>query len=218
MLTRDLLAFVRASLPQPPACVLEIGAGRGELAAELRAAGYAVTAIDPAAEAADEVQQLALLEAHGAFDAAVAVVSLHHVDPLEESCAHLASLMEPGAPLVIDEIDAARYDERAAGWWLSQRQALGFTDDGQTPPDMVNALRKHVHPLAAVCEALAPYFELAEPIRGAYLHRWELRPSVREVEVDLIADGLLPAVGARLIATRNGVSPTSAMGRPTPAP
>ena len=49
MLTRDLLAFVRASLPTPPARVLEVGAGGGELAAVLTEAGYEVTAVDPAA-------------------------------------------------------------------------------------------------------------------------------------------------------------------------
>jgi SAM-dependent methyltransferase len=202
MLTGDLLAFVRSSLPEPPSRILEIGAGRGELAGELRASGYEVTAIDPAAEADGEVQPLPLLEIEGAFDAAVAVVSLHHVDPLEESCAALAAVLTPGAMLVIDEIDASRFDERAADWWLSQRRALGFTDEGHTPSEMVEGLRGHIHPLEAVCAALGPYFALGQPVRVPYLHRWELLPSLREAEVDLIASGLLPAVGARLIGLR----------------
>lgn len=202
MLTRDLLAFVRASLPEPPANVLEIGAGRGELARQLRAAGYSVTAIDPAAEPGSDVEPLSLLEVRGSFDAAIAVVSLHHVEPLEESCAHLASLLAPGAPLVVDEIDAERYDERAAAWWLSQQRSLGPAHDHQDPAGMVRGLREHIHPLPAVLSALAPHFELGPAVRGAYLHRWELRPSLLEVEVDLIADGLLPATGARLVAVR----------------
>lgn len=40
MLTDAVIAFVRASLPPPPARLLEIGAGGGELAAGLRSAGY----------------------------------------------------------------------------------------------------------------------------------------------------------------------------------
>jgi len=32
----DVLAFVRASLPAPPARILEVGAGDGALAADLR--------------------------------------------------------------------------------------------------------------------------------------------------------------------------------------
>jgi 2-polyprenyl-3-methyl-5-hydroxy-6-metoxy-1,4-benzoquinol methylase len=47
MIAADVRAFVRANLPPPPARVLEVGAGAGELAQALRAAGYDVTAIDP---------------------------------------------------------------------------------------------------------------------------------------------------------------------------
>ena len=107
----DVLAFVRAALPAPPADVLEIGAGDGKLAAELRVAGYAVHAIDPAAADGSGVEPIELLEAAGTFDAAVAVVSLHHVEPLEASCAHLATLVRDGGTLVVDEFDVALLDE-----------------------------------------------------------------------------------------------------------
>jgi SAM-dependent methyltransferase len=202
MLTRELLAFVRSSLPPLPARVLEIGAGRGELALALDSAGYEVTAIDPAAEPDSHVERRSLLEVEGSFDAALAVVALHHIDPLEESCAHLATLVGPGATLVIDEIDIDRYDERASRWWLGQRQALGAPEGERDAAGILDHLRVHVHPLSRVQAALRPHFEFGEPIRGPYLHRWELRPELASVEVDLIADGLLPAVGARHVATR----------------
>jgi SAM-dependent methyltransferase len=159
-----------------------------------------VTAIDPNAGPDTGVERLSLLEARGTFDAAVAVVSLHHVDPLQESCAHLATLISPNGRLVIDEIDAERYDERAARWWLVQRRMLGLTDHDGDPAQMVHDLREHVHSLASVCAALRPYFEIGQPVRCAYLHRWELRASLREPEVELIAEGLLPATGARFVA------------------
>lgn len=202
MLTCDLLAFVRSSLPEPPCRVLEIGAGSGELAAGLSAAGYAVTAIDPSAEPGSEVQRLSLLDASGTFDAGVAVLSLHHVEPLEASCAHLATLITPGGPVVIDELDSERYDERAAGWWLAQRRALGLDEHHGDPAEMVRDLRAHVHPLRVVIAALRKHFAIGEPIRGPYLHRWELHPTLREPEVESIAEGLLPATGARLVAIR----------------
>lgn len=202
MLTSDLLAFVRSSLPNPPSRILEVGAGRGELAGVLAGAGYEVMAIDPSAEPGSEVERLSLLEVRGSFEAAVAVVSLHHIEPLDESCAHLATLIAPGGQLVIDEIDVDRYDERAAGWWLSQRQTLGCVHEDADPARTIEELRRHVHSLDTVCDALRPYFEMGQPIRGAYLDRWELRPSFREPEVELIAEGLLPATGARLIAIR----------------
>jgi SAM-dependent methyltransferase len=207
MLTRDLLAFVRSALLPAPARVLEIGAGRGELAAALTSAGYHVTAVDPAAEPGSHVERRSLLEVSGSFDAAVAVVALHHVDPLEESCAHLATLLAPGGTLVIDEIDIDRYDERAARWWIGQRQALGFVEDERGPAEILEFLRQHIHPLGAISAALRPHFAFGLPTRGAYLHRWELRPDLLDVEVDLIADGLLPAVGARLLATRRDEAP-----------
>ena len=71
----DVLVFVRASLPEPPARVLEVGAGDGQLAAALRDLGHDVTAIDPKGEAAG-VQPVALLDLEapaGSYDAAVAI-------------------------------------------------------------------------------------------------------------------------------------------------
>jgi SAM-dependent methyltransferase len=202
MVTRELLAFVKAALPAPPARVLEIGAGKGEVAAALSDAGYAMTAVDPAAEPGGIVTPCSLLETDGSYDAAVAVVSLHHVEPLVQSCAHLATLLGAGAPLVIDELDIDRYDERAVQWWLSQRRALGFAEHDHQPSDILEHMRDHIHSLDAVRAALRPHFELGRPIPGPYLHRWELHPSLYEVEVELIVEDRLPAVGARLIAVR----------------
>jgi SAM-dependent methyltransferase len=203
VLTAELLAFVRSSLPAPPARVLEIGAGRGELALALVDAGYHVTAIDPAAEPGTHVQPVALIDAHGTFDAAVAVVSLHHVNPLGESCGHLATLIRPGGLFVIDEIDSDKYDATAANWWLGQRQALGLLEETPDPFAMVQDLRQHIHSVSGIEAALSPHFKLGAPVRGPYLHRWELRPSLYGAEVDLIATGHLPAIGWRQVAVRD---------------
>jgi SAM-dependent methyltransferase len=201
MLASDVRAFVRGALPPPPAMVLEIGAGGGELATELRGAGYDVCAVDPAAPEGSGVQRASLLDVDGTFDAAVAVVSLHHVDPLDRSCAHLATLVRPGGLLVIDEFDVSRLDERAAQWWLAQRRARGEVEEHDAT-SLIAFMRGHVHPLNGVLEALRPNFALAEPVRVPYLHRWNLVPELRDVEEHLIAAGELPATGARLVAAR----------------
>jgi SAM-dependent methyltransferase len=199
-----LVAFVRAALPPAPARVLEVGAGGGELAAVLRAAGWDVVAIDPAADGAVGVEPVALVDleaADAAFDAAVAVVSLHHVEPLAESCARLAAAVRPGGALVVDEFDIARFDERAARWLARQRAAAGMDVHGD-PADWPADLRAHLHPLAEIRAALAGGFTIGEPVRGAYLYRWDLDPGMRTVEERLLADGALPATGARLVGVR----------------
>jgi hypothetical protein len=110
-----------------------------------------VTAIDPVAAPGSDVRRCSLLEVRGSFDAAVAVVALHHVTPLQESCAHLATLIAPRGPVVIDEIDIERYDERAIRWWWSQRQALGFADAEHDPSSTIDHLREHIHSLSTIC-------------------------------------------------------------------
>jgi SAM-dependent methyltransferase len=197
-MTPDVTAFIRAALPAPPGRVLEVGAGDGELAAALAAAGYDVLAIDPAADT-PAVRAVALheLDEPGAsFDAAVAVVSLHHVEPLEESCRRLGELVRPGGALAIDEFDLDRFDERAARWWL------GHSGHGHEPAEVIATLREHLHSLTRLREALGPWFALGEPVRGPYLHRWDVPEGLREPEERLIAAGELPAVGARLVGVR----------------
>jgi SAM-dependent methyltransferase len=198
LLTPDVTAFMRATLPPAPARVLEVGAGDGELAATLARAGYDVVAIDPASSSAD-VRPVALHELEeppASFDAAVAVVSLHHVEPLGESCQRLAEVVRPGGTLAVDEIDVERLDERAARWWL------GHSGHESTPGEVVAGMRDHLHSLARLREALGEWFALGEPVRGAYMHRWNVPPGLREEEEQLIAAGELPAFGARLVGVR----------------
>jgi SAM-dependent methyltransferase len=203
VLATEVLAFVRASLPSPPARVLEVGAGEGELAAELRDAGYEVLAIDPASTTPD-VEPIGLDEigeTSGSFDAAVAVLSLHHVHELTKGCANLGDVLPSGGRLIIDEFDVAAFDERAAGWWWHAHAAAG-REHSKDPPTMVAELRSHLHPLSRIQDELSPYFVFGEPIRGAYLYRWDLPHGLRELEELQIAAGSLPATGARLLAIR----------------
>jgi SAM-dependent methyltransferase len=199
-----VLAFVRATLPPPPARVLEVGAGRGELAAAMREAGYDVVAIDPAADGSPGVEPIPLLDLDApdaSFDAAVAVVSLHHVDPLAESCERLAAAVRAGGVLAIDEFDVGRFDERAAAWQLHQRAAAGH-DHPHDHTAWSADLRGHMHAVETIRAALDPAFALGDPDRGPYLSRWDLDPALRAVEERLVARGELPATGARMVGIR----------------
>jgi SAM-dependent methyltransferase len=203
MASADLRAFTRANLPPPPARVLEVGAGAGRLARALRTGGYDVLAIDPEPQS-DDVRPAALAdldEPAGSFAAAVAIVSLHHIDPLEESCRRLGDLVEPGGTLLLDEFDVGAFDLAAAAWWLEQRRALGEPQPN-TAEQLVTEHREHLHPLERILAALEPHFELGPPVRGPWLHRWNLGESLRALEEEAIARGHLRATGARLVGRR----------------
>jgi SAM-dependent methyltransferase len=162
-----------------------------------------VTAIDPASTVST-VRRVALHELReppASFDAAVAVVSMHHVEPLAESCRRLAELVRPGGTLVLDEIDVDRFDEDSARWWLAHR---GPSEDEHLHDagEVVGHLRHHCHRLSEVRAVLAEWFALGEPSRGSYFYRWDMPPGLRDVEEQLIVAGRLPAVGARLVGVR----------------
>jgi len=201
---RAVEEFVRASLPPPPARVLEVGAGEGDLAAVLAESGYDVVAIDPAGEG--DVRPVALLdldEPDASFDAAVAVVSLHHVEPFEPSCRRLAEVVRPGGSLVVDEFDVDRFDEASAEWLLDRWRETGQECD-RDPSDMVAEMRAHLHPLDGIRAALGEWFEVGPVARASYLYRWYLGEEFRAAEEELIAAGALPELGARFTGTRKG--------------
>jgi SAM-dependent methyltransferase len=203
MVAPELLAFVRANLPAPPVRLLEIGAGDGALARALAEVGYEVLAIDPEPAGADvcPVALHELQEPSASFGAAVAITSLHHVEPLEDSLTHLAQLLDPGGVLVVDEFDVAAFDERAAAWWLQQRHALGAVEHASAE-ELVGEHRAHLHPLERILAALEPHFRVGTPLYGPYLYRWDLDEALRHDEEDAIAYAEIPAVGARLLARR----------------
>jgi SAM-dependent methyltransferase len=203
MVDRAVEEFVRASLPAPPARVLEVGAGSGELAERLAELGYDVVAIDPAGEG-DVVVPVPLLELDapdGAFDAAVAVVSLHHVEPFEDSCRRLAEVIRPGGTLVIDEFDVGRFDEPSAAWLLERWRETGRERE-KAPAEMVAELRAELHPLETIVAVLGRWFDLGPVTRCSYLHRWYLGEEFQAGEEEQIAAGSLPEVGVRVVGTR----------------
>jgi SAM-dependent methyltransferase len=202
VLDPSLLGFVFDSLPRAPARVLEVGAGDGALAGAIAAAGYEVVAIDPASDA-DNVRPVPLedlSEPPRSFDAAVAVLSMHHVEPLRESCRRLAEVLRPGGALVLDEFDVERFDVGAARWWLAQHEPSSEVD--ARPEAIVEDLRHHCHRFSDLVAVLEEWFDLSQPVRGPYLYRWKLPPGVRDVEERLIAAGRLAETGVRVVGTR----------------
>jgi SAM-dependent methyltransferase len=206
VLDPGVFGWIRSRLPAAPARLLEVGAGAGELAAALSDEGYEVVAIDPGGgEGEVEVEPIALAELEApvaSFEAAVAVVSLHHVQPLAESLEALARAVRPHGTLLVDEFDAELFDERAAAW-LIERRGDGHGEHIDDPAELVTEIRGHVHPVSELrAELDRAGFELEPILRGAYLHRWDLPLGYLADEQSRIDAGELPAVGVRFAAMR----------------
>ena len=196
----DVTGFVLSNLPPPPARVLEVGCGRGELARALDGARYDVLAIDPEAPEGTIFRSVTLeeLDDVGPFDAAVAARALHHVHWLDAAAEKLARL----APLLIlDEFAPERIDARAKAWYAARRAALA---DPEGPPDLDEWQERHrdLHPSDAVLAALERHFARRFFERRPYFYRWLKSPESEPVELAGVEAGELPAVGWRWVGTR----------------
>jgi SAM-dependent methyltransferase len=123
----DFTEFVLSHLPPPPARVLEVGAGQGELTRALAAAGYDALGIDPAAPAEPLFRRIKLadLEVEELFGAVVAARTLHHVRDLDIALDRIAAHLPEGGLVLVDELGWDLLDEPTAEWFWSQRRVLG---------------------------------------------------------------------------------------------
>jgi len=114
--------FVLGHIGDPPARVLEVGCGEGELARALARAGHFVTAIDPRAPEGPIFRRVRLEEFSeaGPFDYVVASLSLHHIDDLGRALDKIANLLGAGGALVVVEFAWDRFDEATAEWALER--------------------------------------------------------------------------------------------------
>jgi 2-polyprenyl-3-methyl-5-hydroxy-6-metoxy-1,4-benzoquinol methylase len=189
----DLAEFVLTELPPPPARVLEVGCGSGELARELAARGYDVLAVDPEAPDGPIFRRTTIeeLDVPGPFDAVFASRSLHHVDHLAAALDKIRALLSSRGTFVVDEFGWERLDARSAaevGIELAEWQAE----------------HRHLHTSAAMLKELEALFEQRSLSWEPYLHR-EARQSVdREAELELICAGRIAATGFRYVGVPVG--------------
>jgi SAM-dependent methyltransferase len=209
---RAVAAFVREQLPSPPASVLEIGCGDGELARELDAAGYHVVAIDPEAPAGPIFRQVRLEEFDGSgpFAAAVASLSLHHIEDLGGAVDKIAGLLEPDGLLVLNEWDRGRFQAATARWYFHQRQALAALGREQAEIEPTfdewweewRQRRSAVHPYEAMRPELDRRFSERVIEWVPYLYGYRLGGEVEPLERALIASGEIDAVGFRYVGEK----------------
>jgi SAM-dependent methyltransferase len=209
---RHVAAFVREQLPPPPASLLEVGCGEGALALELADAGYDVVAIDPEAPRGPlfRAVKLEAFDGPGPFDAVVASLSLHHIEDLASGVDKIASLLEPGGLLVLNEWDRGRFRGTTARWYFHQRQALAALgrEHAQVEPAFEewwpgwHQRRSDVHPYAAMRPELDRHFSERLFEWVPYLYGYRLGGELEPLERALIESGEIDAVGFRYVGAR----------------
>lgn len=186
----DLHGLALRELPRPPARVLELGCGRGDLARALAADGYDVVAVDPEAPEGPIFRRTTLeaLGDEGVFDGAFASLVLHHVDDLDAALEKLGSLLRPGAPVVVREFAWELVDEPTARWDYARHGRKGGLaewraehEDLHTSEDLRAALDARFHPR---------FFEW-----GPYLSEHQPSEGDAEEERRLVESGEIRAVG-----------------------
>jgi SAM-dependent methyltransferase len=193
-------AFVLSSLPPPPAHVLEVGCGAGELARTLDAAGYDVVAVDPQAPEGPIFRRVRLeeLDDPGPFEVAVARYSLHHVHELDAAVARIATLLRPGGKLVLEEFGWDRVDPATAAWLAEQ---LG---EGSADTALADWRAEHegLHGYEQMRRAVDTCFAESSFEWRPYLSSSLDRPDLEPRERDAIARGEIQAVGFRYTGVR----------------
>jgi SAM-dependent methyltransferase len=145
-------------LGRPPARVLEVGCGEGELAYVLTRAGYSVTAIDPRAPEGPIFRRVGIegFSDPGPFDHVVASLSLHHVEDLGGALDKIADVLRTGGSLVVVEFAWDRIDEATAAWALERLPAASPSEE---PSWLERCCREWVRgPRVGARARAGPYF------------------------------------------------------------
>ncbi|PSL52853.1 methyltransferase family protein [Saccharothrix carnea] len=218
------LAHLTPLLPAPPARVLEVGCGRGALAAALGELGYQVTGVDRDAEMAAaarergvRVVQADVREVSGEYDVVLFTRSLHHAEDLAGVVDHAAGLVVPGGQVVIEEFAWERVDHAGAHFLHDNRALLvaaGLLDAEPPSGDPLDAWvagHDFLHRGSALIAALGRVgsdlttvgtsilWRLVNGRGGVWTepgtHTADVLDTIRAAEERRMAAGLLPPVG-----------------------
>jgi SAM-dependent methyltransferase len=204
-MSKEVRRFVTAHLPTPPARILEVGCGSGELVLEISRRGYDVVGIDPDAPEGAAFWRVTLEDFFTSerFDAVVANRSLHHIVDLREGVDKIYSLLPSGGPLILNEFAWDRMDQATAAWYLGHVRTPGPREASLLPgafPDEWIAEHEGLHGFEAMRAEVErrfdeTLFEWTPYIAHYYLERDDLE----EEENRLIASGEIRALGFRYV-------------------
>jgi SAM-dependent methyltransferase len=186
-----VLEFIPSELPRPPARVLEVGCGPGELATTLAEAGYDVLAIDPDAPEGSLFRRTRIedLDSTETFDAVIAQLSLHHVTDLAVALDKVAEVLSGEGRVVIDDFGWERLTEGAA-------ESVGIRFDEWKDE------HEHLHSAEAMLAALDERFDRRAFSWEPFLFREGRQVADEARERALIGEGRLPAIGFQYVGER----------------
>jgi len=193
-LTPDLRDFVLRWLPGPPARVLDVGCGDGALTRLVAERGYETLGLAPGApdKAGFTRATLEELESSQAFDAAVAVRSLHHLHDAGRALDNLRDAISPRGRLVAFEFAIEHVDAAAERWLAAQGLPHPVTEAGH----------HDVIPLERLRAELERRFRLLHAEPAPYLAREAGREDLVPAEELAIRAGEVKPAGMRLVLER----------------
>lgn len=205
----------------PPARILDVGCGRGDLAARLLASGHEVTALDHAPEAVEIARAAGVPAIESDFlrfedtpyDAVIFSRSLHHLQPLRDAVARASALLKPDAWLFAEEFARERADRATAAWFYDARALLDaagvlvMTEQSDRPSDALSNWRadhygEADHPRhdgAAMLAELRRHFDIVETEDVPYLY-WYLTKWIEESPRGFVVARRLFEIEVRRIA------------------
>lgn len=208
---RPTAEFVTDELPAD-ARVLEVGAG-GHLSHALADTSLRVTTFDIALGTAtvgirDVLGLPQRLDAQ--FDAVVASRLLHHPSPelIDDVVDLLAGRLPAGGVLLVDDLDHAAMDKRAAEWLVERLSQRG--DDPPSAAEWLTAFEERHEGMcrwpvivAALSRWFRPRWVCTTPTLA---HRYlDDDPAAVTAEIEALQARQLPLVGRRLVAERRRV-------------
>jgi SAM-dependent methyltransferase len=218
--TRYTLEFVRSHLSKGARDILEIGSGRGELAAALQACGYKVLAIDNESDAvakaksrgvaAVQMNWPATLEQQ--FDAVLFTQSLHHIEPLDEALSAAVKVLRSGGRIIVEDHRTEGATARSSAWYSNLVRLFDASGAFGADADVAALLSKvapddhghRLHSSSSIATALERLGHV-ERSDAAYYYRY-LEAHFREPaaaermlehEISLIESGAIGALGVR---------------------
>ncbi|MES3038293.1 MAG: class I SAM-dependent methyltransferase [Bdellovibrionota bacterium] len=225
--TQFTLDFI-SGLVKPKSTILEVGCGKGELAAALKKKGHNIVGIDTSDIAVSESQKAGihaiktniegLIET--GFDVILFTRSLHHIQNLDFCLKVAKEKLNPGGIVIIEDFGFDLVDKITANWYQGLRNTLAQTAE---KPEWVIPLsdalaawkKQHLsahslHTAGEMVTAVETVFgkvEVREEI--PYLFRYfigdnELTKkaveSIFAMETDLIGATVINGIGLRMIA------------------